>query len=496
MPAYYDAPPTALVIQLARMGDFLQTTPLLAALKANHQLSVLIQPALAPLAYASKLVDSVYLLDPADIHRVLAPENAAVSWPLKSAQIKGHLEFLRSLRIDQVFNINLSQVSTLALKYIRARRIRGWSFQQDKMAGEDWMAFIMNMARQRHLNRIHLSDILASYADPPLPPLRQLAFAVEGEAAAKADELLGAGSGPLLGLQLGANHRLRRWPGGNFVSLARRLTAQGCRLALLGTESEKGLGVKFLQRFDSAAVVNLMGKTDLNTLAAVLARMDLVVSSDTGTLHLATAVGAPCLALFMGPAQVHETGPYGDRQLTLQALRHCAPCLEANPACMGQAPCRYSINPDVVARICLSLISGQNPEQAARHASNDMAAFQGYWDSFGLGYIPLRTSLPLSLEQALSLALREMGRILLRSAYQSRETDLRQELERGYRPPRQECRSQIADLSAQCSRLAAGQIPELSPGLQPLTILFRQPPLRLPQAWQAAAQALNVIMEF
>jgi hypothetical protein len=274
------------------------------------------------------------------------------------------------------------------------------------------------------------------------------------------------------------------------------LVEQGCRLALLGTESEKGLGEKFLQRFDSAAVLNLMGKTDLNTLAAVLARMDLVVSSDTGTLHLATAVGVPCLALFMGPAQVHETGPYGDRHLTLQALRHCAPCLEASPSCLGQAPCRYAINPDATARVCLSLLAGQSPAQAARHAGNDTAAFQGYWDSFGLSYIPLRASLPLSLEQAQALALREMGRILLRSAYQSRETDLRRELEIGYRPPRREHRGQLADLSASCSRLAAGQIPELPPCLQPLAALVQQPPLRLAQAWQAAAQALNVIIEF
>jgi hypothetical protein len=89
-----------------------------------------------------------------------------------------------------------------------------------------------------------------------------------------------------------------------------------------------------------------------------------------------------------------------------------------------------------------------------------------------------------------------MGRVLLRSAYQSRENDLRQELKRGYRPPRQDHKNQMADLSAQCSRLAAGQIPELSPGLQPLTILFRQPPLRLSQAWQAAARTLDVIIDF
>lgn len=488
------------VIQLARLGDFLQTTPLLAALNSQKDkiIQTVVQPAQAALAWASGLVDQVYLLNPHDLQDILQQYQV---WPLKAAQLKGQLDWLKDIKSDTTYNLNFSHLAALASGYVNSGQRRGWHFVGRKLTGEDWMAFVMAMAGQRRFSRMHLSDILASYADPPAPLLTRLAFIEQAAAQQKADALLGDISGPVVALQLGANHRLRRWPSGNFVGLARQLISQGASLVLVGSHTETPLARKFMQRLSDAPLLNLMGLTDIPTLASVLARMDLVVSSDTGTLHLATAVGTTCLALYMGPAQVHETGPYGEAHLTLQARQQCAPCVEANPVCKGQAPCRYLINPDMASRAAMALLQRHSPAQvvSALAIHNDISAFAGRFDSFGLSYQPLDNP-PLNLENALALSLREMGRVIQRSQYQGQ--DMGKEINAAYRPDRTADRKQMELLLRQMRELAlasdnfANWPAELHPALEALRSLEKNKPARLAQAWQAAAQTMEICLAY
>jgi len=72
-------------------------------------------------------------------------------------------------------------------------------------------------------------------------------------------------------------------------------------------------------------VLDLAGKTDLIELAAVLSRAALVVSVDTGPMHLAAALGRPVVAVF-GPTNPVRTGPYGPGHTLVTARLDCQPC--------------------------------------------------------------------------------------------------------------------------------------------------------------------------
>jgi hypothetical protein len=104
-------------------------------------------------------------------------------------------------------------------------------------------------------------------------------------------------------------------------------------IVLLGSKAEKSLAKRFLElpgpKLDK--VVDLTGRTDLANLSAVLRRLNLFVSADTGVLHLAAALGAPIAAVFGGPAYAFETGPYSPGALMIQGRRDCSPCSEDNP---------------------------------------------------------------------------------------------------------------------------------------------------------------------
>lgn len=494
-----------LVIQLARLGDFLQTTPLLAALGKPD---LLVTPAQAPLAQACRHRGRVMILDPT------ALEDAAESGEpgrLRLARLQGMLGPIWREPIAEIYNLNLSALcASLAAGWPQAR-LHGWQWRDGKMAGASWSSFMMGMVADRRLTRLHLSDILASYAAPQGPPLERLDHRVEQAARERAALLLPSGR-PLVALQLGANNDLRRWPIASFAALAKELLAQGVGILLVGSSRERVLGRRLKRELGPSGgqVCDLMGSTDLTTLAAVLEASDLTVSADTGTLHLATAVGGRgarggrVLALYMGPAQAHETGPYGREHLVLQARDQCGPCQENAPACQGKAPCRKIITPQIALKACLSLLQGSSASRAARGLDlpAGLEALAGELDGFGQRYIRL-TPQPLSTGEGLALALREAGRILLRPDYEYEPGLIAQELESQYLPPSEPARQELQALTRATGRLRlaaeAGDAAALkrvladAPGLKALVnAAWREKPAGLSQACRAASAVLEM----
>lgn len=494
------------VIQLARLGDFLQSTPLLAALRARHpgaRITALVSPAQAPLAQGCGLVDEVLTLDPTTLEQAAAEGQNQRAL----ARVQGLCAPLWRQPAQAVYNLNFSRLAAGVAQGWGQAVPHGWRLDASRrLRGAPWAGFVMQSVADRRLTRLHLSDILASYAEPEGPPLTRLAQRVDERAGVEVLAALGTRR-PRVALQLGANNDLRRWPVARFASLAQALLDQGIEVCLVGSHGERGLGRRLQEALGPAGdkVHDLMGRTDLPGLAAVLAAMDLVVSCDTGSLHLATAVGAPVLALFMGPAQAHETGPYGAGHLVLQARDACGPCQEEAPVCGGSAPCRRLLDPAMVARAVLGLLTGHPAAEvgAGLDLPEGVEPLLGELDGFGQRYRPLRPR-PLEPVSALALALRQAGRTLLRpQAAAGSVAELRAE----HQPPRDESRAVLAGLSGAARRLtlalAAGDAPAArrvlieAPGLCPLAALAgSEAPPRLPEAsalardWLEAAEGL------
>jgi len=95
-------------------------------------------------------------------------------------------------------------------------------------------------------------------------------------------------------------------------------------------------------------VIDLVGKTDFKTLGGVLKKCRKLITGDTGTMHMAAAVGTPVIALFYGTAFPWETGPYGTGHLVLYADEKCAPCFYPENCISGHS-CRKAITP---AHVC------------------------------------------------------------------------------------------------------------------------------------------------
>jgi ADP-heptose:LPS heptosyltransferase len=127
--------------------------------------------------------------------------------------------------------------------------------------------------------------------------------------------------GPVLALGPAANWRAKEWPAQNFIELAKRLTHvgapfAGARIAVFGGPSERAAALPVIEAFPAERVIDLVGRTDVLTSAACLARCAFFVGNDSGLMHLAAAVRIPTLGLF-GPSRIEHYAPWGKMTATV-----------------------------------------------------------------------------------------------------------------------------------------------------------------------------------
>jgi heptosyltransferase-2 len=145
--------------------------------------------------------------------------------------------------------------------------------------------------------------------------------------AARGEERLGGGGPPWIGLNPGAFFGpAKRWLPARYAAagdlLARHM---GARVAILGGEGERALGGAIAAGM-RAPVRMLCGETTLPELVGVLSRLRLLVTNDSGPMHVAAALGVPLVAVF-GPTDWRETAPVGRRHRLVREPVHCSPCL-------------------------------------------------------------------------------------------------------------------------------------------------------------------------
>lgn len=181
--------------------------------------------------------------------------------------------------------------------------------------------------------------------------------------AAWAEEFLarqGLAGARLLGLAPGAAYGpAKRWPAERFAAAARELVqSEGFAAVLLfGSGGERQACAQVQEGLSDLQVLDLAGATTLGQAMALLARLGLLVSNDSGLMHLAAALGVPTLAVF-GSTDPGATAPLGPRVAMVQGRAECAPCLK--PVCpRPEMICFTSIAPERVAARARELLAGE-----------------------------------------------------------------------------------------------------------------------------------------
>lgn len=330
-----------LILQMQRMGDLVLSFPLLGWLGAaypDHPLWMVGEP---------DFFDPLLELSPKATYfsYAMAPN-------LETARFK--------------IVINLSHRAEAAALAGRARCETRFGPWRDADGGlhinGDWQLYRASLTQNNRLNLYHWADLNALDCIPetamrrtvwprprPLPDL--------------------AAGGMRIGLFLGASQAEKHPDAAFWAGLAKHLLRAGHKPALLGGPQEAALG-----RQTAALIgihsINLCGRFSVGELARFLSRLDLLISPDTGPMHIAAWLGTPVLNLSLGPVSAWETGPRPPGHHVLRADLDCAGCWQCY---RERQMCRDVMTPGA-AMAALERICGKNAP--ARYADRGLRGLE------------------------------------------------------------------------------------------------------------------------
>ena len=146
------------------------------------------------------------------------------------------------------------------------------------------------------------------------------------------------------------------WEPASFAAVADRLEHQGIRVVFTGGTQDR-FSIDEIGRLMESKIRRLDGRTSLKTLAAIYRRTQVLLTTDSGPMHLAAAVGTTVVALF-GPTAPWRTGPYGPGHTVLRAGISCSPCFKKD--CLTtdyeERACMKRLSVDEVVRAVLEKV--------------------------------------------------------------------------------------------------------------------------------------------
>jgi len=327
-----------LLIKLRYLGDVVLSTPVLPLLRKQFpeaKVTFMVNPGTAAVLQGNPYLDEVWVL------------------PRKPwwHQLR-FIQRVREAKFDTVIDLTdgdrsafLSWVTgaPVRLGYNRDRRWRGKFYSQVLPSAYGSMHMV-----EYHQQALLELGIKESVGNPEVyvdPGRLEQDVEVSGEFPAKGQ--------PLVLLHPTARYVFKAWPLECFAVVADWLSGQGIRVALIGSQREILIGQQIMN-LTKHKPVNLMGKTRLSQLTALMKRSHLLIGNDGGPMHIAAAVGCPVLGLF-GPTDPAVWGPRGSKVKVIYKGLNCEECFY--PGCFrGEENCMHQISVEEVCQTAQSML--------------------------------------------------------------------------------------------------------------------------------------------
>jgi ADP-heptose:LPS heptosyltransferase len=307
----------ALLIQLARLGDLVQSLPVLTSLHSvypEQALDLLCPSPLVSLGELFPCVDRVYPWEGGEWYELASTKMTNCEQRLEQA--KRYLSGFSLPTYSLAYNLNTHPRGILAAHVLSERVVGPGENGPLNPTLPAWAGYLRQIAQDRGKNRVHLADAFCGLCQvfPPsdIPYLK----APEVRLPLDLERIMNGQSSMTVGIILGAGDADRRIPlfvWQDLIVKCAELIPQSY-LFLIGGEGEREAALALEHRLPAKyvnQVVNGCGRTSLPQLVRILNRCRWVVGSDTGPLHLGAMCGARAIGWYFSRARVHETGPYG-----------------------------------------------------------------------------------------------------------------------------------------------------------------------------------------
>ena len=326
-------PERLLIVAPAWVGDAVISQPLLTLLSRRN-------PASAIDVLAPAWVGPVYSRMPEVAGVIASPfAHGELAWGKRRALAQA----LRSGRYDQCIVLPNSLKSAL-VPWLAGIPLRtGYTGEQ--------RYGLLNDRRKLDTARLpRLVDRFAALAQAPgaaLPqPLPDPSLRIDAANQAITQARLGLRRDrPVVALCPGAEYGpAKRWPAAYYAEIANRMAARGCQAWIFGSAKDAPIGAAITEL--APAAINLCGRTGLAEAIDLLALAQLVLTNDSGLMHVAAAAGCRVIALF-GSSTTDYTPPLSPRATALSLKLECSPCF-ARTCPLGHTNCLNQLKPGLI----------------------------------------------------------------------------------------------------------------------------------------------------
>ncbi|MBT3312764.1 MAG: lipopolysaccharide heptosyltransferase I [Desulfobacterales bacterium] len=318
-----------LIVKLSAIGDVIHTLPALTALRKKYpeaRITWLVEET------ASSMIEGHNSLD-----RVLVSKRKrwlrnlkSPSWRKSFSEAYNFFKELRDTRYDLILDFQALLKSGVLIAIAKGNRKIGFDKGMEHM--EHSYLFLneriapVDMEIHALKRGLMLLDSIGIYTDEI-----EYNISVAEHELLEIDNLLKQygikQKGLLVAINPVAKWDTKLWSKEKFAQLADRLVEQyEAEIVFTGGPEDFDIVQEIISCMKCDAV-NLAGKTTLKTLAALYKKADLLISTDTGPMHLGAAVGAPVVAIF-GPTAPWRTGPYGKGHKVIRTELECSPCFK------------------------------------------------------------------------------------------------------------------------------------------------------------------------
>jgi lipopolysaccharide heptosyltransferase II len=331
-------PQHILVIRLDLIGDLVMSLPVIRTLKRTYpdaEIDLLAVPSSAAIVAVDPDLAQIIPYDPNIWRRpkaLIQTKNWRTAFALRRR--------LKARHYDLAISVFGNWAAILAALSGAPRRV-GFGqesylgFMTDNVAGRHWDP-------HDHQHEVDYCLALAQVAgatiteDDRVPQLTVLSQAQQEVEQLCQQEGITADK-PLLACHVSSNNgQSKRWPVPYWATLLDRLIREEeANIVLIGAPNDLPLIEKITRRMHTQPI-NLAGKTSLTQLAALLQRADILITGDSGPMHIAAAVGTSVIAIH-GPTDPVLTGPVSPKATVLRSDIWCSPCYNAK----GAADCRF-----------------------------------------------------------------------------------------------------------------------------------------------------------
>jgi len=359
-----DGSPRILLVRLSAIGDCLHAVPVLVALREKNPQACIgwaIEEAAHELLEGHPQVDRFHIFP----RRAFKRRTGTLMERL--GRLKVFRRELRDAHYDVALDLQGLTKSGLVTWWSGAPRRVGFAGGESREINRFFVTTCVNPPDEAvHVVEKNLSLLRSLDISPPRQPrwvLPDYSRELEALGPFLAEHGIGKGEGrkPFVLVNPGATWVTKRWSAEQFGEVARVLVRQHgvSVVATWADDEEKRAAERIVTSASTAAWI--APPTNLRQLAALTSQARLFVGNDTGPLHLAVALGVPCVAVF-GASDPLRNGPYGSAHRIQASGPDCQPCWKKSCARKDLA-CLTGVTPERVAASCVGLLERGKTER-------------------------------------------------------------------------------------------------------------------------------------